>query len=132
MIFLHANIDVHSRRLTAKFQGDGVTYISKLQYHCENMDFVKKSIDDKMFQQVTHIGGDSSMNYTKRFQNEQALSFSVGNIYAEHHLVNIFLNIFFQGGKYTIQIASHQAELKRQMILLTKIIYLFHLYRPLI
>ena len=36
---LHANIDVHSRRLISEFPVDGVKRISKLQSHCANMTF---------------------------------------------------------------------------------------------
>ena len=39
---LNANIDVHSRRLTAEFPGDGVKFISKLQSHCANITFSEK------------------------------------------------------------------------------------------
>ena len=39
---LHANIDVHSRRLISEFPVDGVKFISKLQYHCANMNFSEK------------------------------------------------------------------------------------------
>ena len=41
-----------------------------------------KSRYDRIFLQVTHKGGYSAINYIKRFQNEQALSVSVGNNYA--------------------------------------------------
>ena len=34
---LHANIDVHSRRLIAEFSKDGIKCIEKLQSHCGNM-----------------------------------------------------------------------------------------------
>ena len=54
------------------------------------------------------------MNYIKRFQNEQALSFSVENIYSEDQLMPIFLYNFHQDGKYIAQIVSHQAELRRE------------------
>ena len=40
------------------------------------------------------------MKYIKRFKNAQASSVSVGN--------------FHQGGKYSSQMASHQAELSRE------------------
>ena len=40
---LHANIDVHRRRLIAEFPKDGIICIEKLQSHCENMTF-----DDKV------------------------------------------------------------------------------------
>ena len=36
---LHANIDVHSRRLISEFPGYGVKFISKIQSHCANMTF---------------------------------------------------------------------------------------------
>ena len=38
------------------------------------------------------------------------------NSYFEHHLIHILLDRFHQGGKYTAQIASHQAELIRGVI----------------
>ena len=34
---LHANLDVHSRRLIAEFPVNGVKFISKLISHCANM-----------------------------------------------------------------------------------------------
>ena len=37
----------------------------------------------------------------------------MGNIYSEDQLLHIFLDNFHQGGKYTVQIASHQADLRR-------------------
>ena len=40
---LHANIDVHRRRLMADIPGDGVKCIAKLQSHCDNMAFSDKS-----------------------------------------------------------------------------------------
>ena len=70
---LHANIDVHSRRLIAGFPKDGIKFIEKLQSHCENMTFADNSRYDKIFQQVTHKGGESAINYIQRFQNAQAL-----------------------------------------------------------
>ena len=54
---LHANIDVHSRRLIAEFPKDGIKCIQKLQSHCANMTFADKSRYDSNFQQVTHKGG---------------------------------------------------------------------------
>ena len=92
------------------------------------MDFANKSRYDKIFQQVTHKGGDSVMNYIKRFQHEQNLSFSLGNIYSEDKLIHIFMDDFFQGGKYSAQIASYQAELSREVKSTDKNLYLFHPY----
>ena len=42
------------------------------------------------------------------------LSVSVGNSYAEDQIVHTFLNNFHQSGKYSAQLASHQAELRRE------------------
>ena len=117
---LHAYIDVHSRILIADFPKYGIKYIEKLQSHWENMTFSDKSRYDRTFQQVTHKGGEYKINYIKRFQNEYALSVSVGNSYSEDQLMHKFLDNFHQGGKYSAQIASHQAELRIEFFLLTK------------
>ena len=58
------------------------------------MTFAYKSRYDRIFQQVTHKGGESAMNYIKIFQNAQALSFSVGNTYSEDKLMHTFLDNF--------------------------------------
>ena len=42
------------------------------------------------------------------------LSVSVGNSYSEDKLMHTFLDNFHQGGKYSAQIASHQAELRKE------------------
>ena len=73
-------------------------------------------------------GGEYAMNYIKRFQNAQALSVSVGNTFSEDQLIHIFLDKFHQDGKYSAQISSHQAELRREGKLLIKNLYLFHPY----
>ena len=70
---MHANIDLHGRRLIAEFPKDGIKCIEKLQSHCANMTFAEKSRYDTTFQQVTYKGGESAMHYIKRFQNEHAL-----------------------------------------------------------
>ena len=70
---LHANIDVHTRRLIAEFPGNGIKCIEKMQSHCANVDFPDKSRYDSIFQKVTHKGRESAINYIKRFQNAQAL-----------------------------------------------------------
>ena len=111
---LHANIDVHSRRLIAEFPRDGIKCIEKLQSHSANMTFADKSRYDKTFQQVTHKGGESAINYIKIFQNTHALSILVGNSYSEDQLMHTLLYNFEEGGKYSAQIASHQAELRRE------------------
>ena len=60
------------------------------------------------------------MNYIKRFQNAEALSFSKGNSYSEDQIMHKFLDKFHQGGKYSAQIARHQAELRREEIFTDK------------
>ena len=117
---LHANIDVKIRRLIAEFPKDGTKCIEKLQSHCANMTFADKSRYDRTFQQVTHKGGESAINYIKRLQNAHVLSVSVGNRYSEYQFMHTFMDNFHQNGKYSAQIASHQAELKREKNLLTK------------
>ena len=112
--FLHANIDVHSRRLIAEFPKDGIKCIEKLQSHCANITFADKSRYDRTFQQVTHKGGEHAINYIKRFQNAYALSVSLGNSYSEDQIMHIFMDNFHQGGKYSAQIGSHQTELRRE------------------
>ena len=67
------------------------------------MNFSDKSIYDRNFQQVTHKGGEYAINYIKRFQNEHALSVSVGNSYSEYQLMHTFLDNFHQGRKYSAQ-----------------------------
>ena len=97
-----------------EFPIDGIKCIEKLQSHCANMNFADKSIYDRNFQQVTNKGGESAINYIKRFQNAHASSFSVVNSYSKDQLMHTFLDNFHQGGKYSAQIASHQAELRRE------------------
>ena len=78
------------------------------------MTFADKSRYDRTFQQVKHKGGESPINYIKRFQNAQALSVSVGNRYSEGQIMHTFLDNFHQSGKYSAQLASQQAELRRE------------------
>ena len=73
------------------------------------MTFADKSRYDRTFQQVTHKRGESAINYIKRFQNAQRLSVSVGNSYSEDQIMHTFLDNFQQSGKYSAQLASHQA-----------------------
>ena len=54
---LHANIDVHRRRLIDESPKDGIKCIEKLQSHCANITFADKSRYDRAFQQVTQKGG---------------------------------------------------------------------------
>ena len=111
---MHANIDLYRRRLIAEFRADGIKCIEKLQSDCANMTFTEKSRYDRIFQQVTHKGGEFAMNYIKIFQNVQTLSVPVENYYSEDQLMHTFLDNFHQGGRYSAQIGSHQAELRRE------------------
>ena len=111
---MYANIDIHSIRLISEFPEYGIKCIKKLQSHCANMTFSEKSIYDRIFKQVTHKGWENAMHYIKRFKNAQDLSVSVGNSYSEHQLMHTYTDNFHQGGRYSAQISSHQAELKRE------------------
>ena len=111
---LHANSCVHSRRLIAEFPEYGIKCMEKLQSHCANMTFADKIRYDRTFRQVKHKGGESVINYIKIFQNSQALSVSVVNSYSEDQIMHTFLDNFQQSGKYSAQLASHQAESRRE------------------
>ena len=111
---MHANIDVHSRILIAELPKDGIKCIEKLQSHCANVNFADKSRYDMTIQKVTHKGGESAINYIKIFHNAHDLSISVVNSYSEDQLMHTFLDNFHQGGKYSAQINSHQAEFRRE------------------
>ena len=108
--------------MITEFPKDGIKCNEKLQSHCANMTFADESRYDRTFQQVTHKGGGSTINYIKRFLNAHALSVSVRNSYSEDELIHIFLDNFHQGGRYSAQIVSQKAELRREANLLTKII----------
>ena len=72
---MRTNTDAHSRRFISEFPGDEVKCIEKLQSLCANMTFAKKSRYDRTFQQVTHKGEKTAMNYIEIFQNAQAFHF---------------------------------------------------------
>ena len=76
------------------------------------MTFSDKNIYDRNFQQVTHKGIGSAMNYIKIFQSSHDFSIYVENSYSEDQLMHTFLNNFHQGGKYSALIARHQEELR--------------------
>ena len=78
------------------------------------MTFADNSRYNRTFKQVTHKVEESAINYIKRFQNANSLSVTVGNSYSEDQLMHTFLDNFHQGGKYSDQIASHQAEFRRE------------------
>ena len=58
------------------------------------MTFADKSRYGRTFQQVTQEGGESAINYTRRFQNAHDLSVSVGKNYSEDQLMHTFLDNF--------------------------------------
>ena len=63
----------------------------------------------------SHIKEGNLQSTTSRgFQNAHALSVSVGNRYSEDQLMHTFMDSFHQGGKYSAQKASHQAEFRRE------------------
>ena len=63
------------------------------------MNFVDKSRYDRTFQKVVHKGGESAINYIKRFHNALTFSVSVGNSYSEDQIMHTFLDNFHQSGK---------------------------------
>ena len=54
------------------------------------MTFADKSIYDRIFQQVIHIGRKYAMSYIKIFQDAHALSVFVGNSYSEDQMIRTF------------------------------------------
>ena len=78
------------------------------------MTFEDKSRYDRNLHQFTHKEGELAINYIKRFQNAQAFPVSVGNSYSEDQIMHTFLDNFQQSRKYSSQLASHQAELRRE------------------
>ena len=91
---MHANIDVQGRIFIAEFPKYGIKCLEKLQSHCANMTFDDRSRYDRNFQEVTHRGGESAINYIKRFQNAHDLSVSVGNSYSEDQIMHTFQDTF--------------------------------------
>ena len=59
---LHANIDVHSRRLIAEFPADVIKCIEGLQSHCANMTFSDKSRYDRVRSRPSRTGGPSVLD----------------------------------------------------------------------
>ena len=92
------------------------------------MIFSEKIRYDSILQQVTYKRGEPEINYIEIFHNAQASSVSVGNTYSEDQLMHTFLDNFYQCGKYSAQIASHQAELRREEEFTDQNIYLFRTY----
>ena len=65
------------------------------------MTFSEKNRYARIFQQVTHKGGESTMNYIKIFQNVKYLSVSVGDNYSEDQLMRTFMDNFHQDEEYS-------------------------------
>ena len=61
-----------------------------------------------------HIKEGNQPSIIFKKQNAQALSVSLGNSYSEDQIMHTFLDNFHQSGKYSAQLASHQAELRRE------------------
>ena len=56
-----------------------------------------KSRYESTIQQVTHKGGESAINYIKRFQNAHDFSVLVGNSHSEDQLMHTFLKVMGPG-----------------------------------
>ena len=124
---LYAYIYANSQRLIYEYPGDGVQAITRLQSQYANMNFSDKSIYNRLVQQVLHKGGESEIDYIKIFQNDKALEISVSNSYSKYKLMSTFLDNFRQERRYSYQIASHQAKLRREENVLIKNRYLYTL-----
>ena len=111
---MHEYIDENSKILTNECPGYGLQKISRLKSQCENMNFSEQIRYNRLFKQVVNKGGESAINYIKRFNNAKALEISVGNGYYEYNLIHTFLDNFQKFGKYYAQIAIYQVELRRQ------------------
>ena len=106
---LHGYTDEHSQRIFGEFPGDEVKDISIFQSQCANMTFSNQIVFNIMFQQVVHKGGESDINYIKRFWNVKALEISLVNSYTEDQLMHTLFKNFQQGEKNSSQIARTQA-----------------------
>ena len=80
---LHEYIDENSKILTNECPGYGLQKISRLKSQCENMNFSEQIRYNRLFKQVVNKGGESAINYIKRFNNAKALEISVGNSYSK-------------------------------------------------
>ena len=89
-----------------------------LMYTAEYLLLIFQKMESNLLKNCNHIVQTwpllIKVDYIKMFQNAHALSVSVGNSYSEDQLMHTFLDNFHQGGKYSAQIASHQAELRRE------------------
>ena len=47
--------------------GEGIAGLKRLQKLCAKLTFADEQRFDRQFQQVTHRGGESAINYIKRF-----------------------------------------------------------------
>ena len=111
---LHANIALPSRILISEFPMYGKKCIEKLQSNFANMTFSDKITYDRNFQQVIHKVRESAIHFIKIIHNAHDFSILVENYYLEDLLIHTFLDNFHQCWKYSAQIDSHQAELRRE------------------
>ena len=78
---------------------------------------------------MVHKGGVSAINYIKIFQYSKALEILVESSYSDYQVMHSFLEKFKQGRGNSAQISKHQAELKRENILLIKNHFLYLPYK---
>ena len=77
------------------------------------MTFYVQISYNRLFQQVIHKGGESAINYIKRFHNTKALEISLQDSYYEDKLIHTLLDNIQKRGKESTQISSNQAESRR-------------------
>ena len=63
---------------------------------------------------MTHKVEESALNSIKKLMDAHYLSVLVRDSYSEDKLMHTFLDNFHHGGKYSAQIASQQAEQRRE------------------
>ena len=73
------------------------------------MNFYNQSRYNRLFQKVIHRKGEVEINYINIFKKAKALGIVVGTSYSEDQLIHTLLKNLQKGGKYSTQIASHQA-----------------------
>ena len=90
----------------------------KLSQYCnhnvQTLPFLTKADIIERFRKSCTKEGIEQSNILKYFRILRLWQISAGNSCTEDQRIHTFLETFQQGGKYYTQIASHQAELRRE------------------
>ena len=79
------------------------------------MTFSDQRRYNRLFQKLINKAWESEINYIKIFHDDNDLSISVGNSYPGDQSIHTFPENFQKGVKYSAQIASHEAKLRREV-----------------